>query len=141
MTIQDLITAVEGAEAGSRELDSRVYAAVEGLAVKRMVMGGPRWAPGLVGMRTDKGDIGFHSIPLLTTSLDAAVALIKRKLPGWQWSAGNDWPDGRSWARVFSDRQDLDATNQCGNSAPLALCAALLRALQSPAQENRKDVS
>lgn len=163
MTLQDLITAVEGAEAGSDELSARVVAALmapAGCYVEKSRFNGA-WciyqpvegkAPRLFEDHRSGKNWRPDGWPV-TTSLDAAVALIERKLPGacprveprfhidgeridwlgytirplWdRWTPADDWfvtSEGRA------------------KTAPLALCAALLRALQSQALENRKDVS
>jgi hypothetical protein len=85
----DLIKRLEEAEEGSADLDREVERA---LGVIPM------------GVRED-GTWGQKQRPW-TTSLDAALALAERVLPGWAWSAGGsrgehygrlDTPDGRDF--------------------------------------------
>lgn len=74
----------------------------------------------------------------LTVSLDAAVALVERCLPGWYWRTGRTslFPNG--WAYIsrthpsHCDRED-EASCADGKAAnpAIALLLALLRALQS----------
>ena len=78
-------------------------------------------------------------VPRFTTSLDAALALAERVLPGWYWRAGRtplgQWHHGRytyGWAHLSRtdasncDRGD-EATGWAATPA-LALCAAILLA-------------
>lgn len=125
-----LISSLEKASEGSRELDGRVYAALEGLTVKRMVMGGPEWDRRPVGMRTDKGDVGYHTIPHPTTSLDAIMALIERKLPGWHRQSGTEPGGATASAWLTADDGRVTTGEQFAKTEPLALCIALLHALQ-----------
>lgn len=79
-------------------------------------------------------------VPNFTASLDAAVALVERCLNGWGWRCGQGvtqhWVNGRAvtgWAflnRVHPDHADKkDEAGAYAETAPLALCLALIRAL------------
>lgn len=39
---------------------------------------------------------GFHETPHYTASIDAAVALVEKVLPGWEWDVGSIHQDFRS---------------------------------------------
>lgn len=75
-----------------------------------------------------------------TESIDDALALVERKLPGWQWEIGT-WsypePGRRFSARVArpTDYPDhslgIDAWHDSGETPAIALCLALLRCLES----------
>lgn len=122
--MSDLIKRLQEVEAGSRELDAEICVALR--------YGGEN-SSGAENVRTDpdwEGDLLFeigteaccNPLPRLTTSLDAIVALIGEKLPGRDWSIAQD-----------ENRCSGFAGQPCGhwaNTPALALCAALLSALQ-----------
>lgn len=75
-----------------------------------------------------------------TASLDAAIALANRLLPGWGWRCGfglsPHWVNGRAvygWShlnRVHPDHAlTKDEATGYAASAPLAICLAIVRAL------------
>lgn len=67
-------------------------------------------------------------VPTYTASIDAAVALVERCLPGWSWEV---MPGSGT---VFNG--DPDAGTQAFAATPaIALCLALLRALSERQQE------
>lgn len=140
--MMDLIERLERAETGSQELDAAICIAI-GYAGQN--------GEGAANIRTDpdwEGDLLFeigaeeccNPIPNLTTSLDAIVALIGQKMPGWTWDAGDrfygsDWD--LAWARVYPHRQQGAGTgNVTAKTPPTALCVALLRAIQSKETSN-----
>ncbi|OJU50847.1 MAG: hypothetical protein BGO02_03955 [Brevundimonas sp. 67-6] len=115
-----LIARLEAAEAGSRELDHLIFMYTAPMEVAS------HWSP------SDRKT-------LFTTSLDAALALAERVLPGWYWRAGRTplghWHHGRytyGWAHVSRtdasncDRGD-EATGWAATPA-IALVIATLRA-------------
>lgn len=125
-----LIARLEAAEVGSRELDAEICILFQ--------YGGPN-SEGAVNVRTDsnwEGDLLFEQggdeccnpIPPVTTSLDAALALAARVLPGWSCSAikGQGGCEAYVWphAEAFADVQGKSST------PALAICIAILRAKQ-----------
>ena len=123
----ELIERLEKAESGSRELD-REMAELFGWQLKMphgFWLAPKGWKP-LSPM---------EGLPYFTTSLDAIVSLIGEKLPGWTWAAGprtygEDWD--LAWARIYPHRSQADGTgNKYAKTVPLALCIALLRAIQA----------
>lgn len=70
--------------------------------------------------------------PSYTASIDAALALVERVLPGWFWRVGHSTLYA-GWATVY--REHPNNTTGDGEhfaeakSAPLAILAALLKAL------------
>lgn len=70
-----------------------------------------------------------------SSSIDAAVALAERVLPGWDWSAesfGADGAHGRVWKHGWHD----DTVVRADHFSPvIALVLATLRALQSKGPE------
>lgn len=72
-------------------------------------------------------------IPYVTQSVDAALGLVERLLPGWVFSiCGPDSMDSRSLANLWPDAQPFPAEldiNEPGQTLPLAILAALLSAM------------
>ncbi len=101
-TITSLIEKLEGAGVGSRELDCAIWTATGG------------WDH-------------VERPPTFSTSLDAALALVERVLPGWVWNMGNDLP---CWVHLWIDDRNYDGNPIKSDAATpaLALCAAILRA-------------
>lgn len=68
-----------------------------------------------------------------TASIDAAVALSGRKLPGWVFDMGNSvygQHHDRSWCRIYPRNEQHRGTgNQDAATLPLAIVCALLVAL------------
>lgn len=62
-----------------------------------------------------------------TTSIDSALGLVERVLPGWKWNIGHDANDDLH-ATVWHGVTEHD---EYGSIAPLAILAALLSALIS----------
>lgn len=78
----------------------------------------------------------YATAPTYTASVDAALALVERKLPGWEWTVSTD----RSKTRFWSDMHRVVAKGELETvwggrapTAPLAILAALLSALTSGA--------
>lgn len=94
--MDDLIAKLEAAESGSRELDVAIWDALGGWSV--------------------------NNPPSYTTSLDAALALAERVLPGWFLSLDTSGVHARLWIGERPSFAGLAAT------APLALCIAILKA-------------
>jgi hypothetical protein len=116
----DLPTRLEGAAAGSRELDIEVGQAL-GLIDADLIY------TGLDGCRVGFGN--RDPWPDWTTSIDAAVALAERVLGETMWQVGFDPDDGSLLARlaIFCGSEVHHAKSNAATPA-LALCAAILRA-------------
>lgn len=130
--LSELISSLEAASEGSRELDALV-----GLAIRDDY---PRTSAEILGDGTIRDGAGPYYAKHFTTSLDAAVALIERKLPGCGITVdreaacngsvgggavingyiGREGPEGRAWGWIDAKAHTM----------PLALCVALLKALQ-----------
>ncbi len=82
--------------------------------------------------------LDWEEMPHPTSSLDAAVALVERVLPGWAWSCGTCVVSNDGWVKpdvdgpdkhlcdVFDDGFFGDAK---GGSVPLSLLVAMLHGL------------
>lgn len=114
-----LPTRLEGAAAGSRELDAEVAA----LFSDYENIGGGWRRHKLTGERSQYDYFGDEPV---TTSIDAAVAFAERVL-GWVWNMGNDV---RCWVHLWVDAPGYDGVPVRGIAATpaLALCAAVVRA-------------
>ena len=99
--MNDLIKRLEEAEAGSRELDLAIWS-----------------SQGFIGTLGEK-------MGCVTTSLDAALALAERVLPGW------DFIIGRTNGGLTVHAQVGPEEMQFGNTPALALCIATIRAYES----------
>lgn len=124
--LTSLLARVEGAEGPSRRLDGDLAEAlglVPEWCAERSHRQPDLWRGSGAGIRVET-----WLAPHFTASVDAILALIERKLPGWSCSAVKLTPDpseGYVWPRHDSLRQ-----HQGRAATPaLALCAALLKAL------------
>jgi hypothetical protein len=123
--LTDLLARIERAEGPDREIDD---------AIREVVLGW-RWIQDNYGIAYWLLPSGERSARIelahYTARLDAAIALVEAKLPGWEWQCGGSvrgfiaflWPLGEgqySSSRMIYMR---------GASPALALLSALLRAL------------
>lgn len=142
--ISDLIDRLSKLDAPDREVDALIVAELEphifdapGFKPIRPV---PSFhlAPQGDAIRFDGGGIMCLSyFPRLTASVDAAIALAERVLPGWKRSFFENF-NGKWIARVCSPRRDLYSTDylrdtELGGSpnGGIALCIAILRAKEA----------
>jgi hypothetical protein len=134
---QPLLLRITEAAGPDRELDALIevaarweLAAKAGLAPQHRA----RWQAGSLGQVYD-GNTGYDAAPV-TASVDAALALVARLLPGWSWTGGHiarDDGKGGHWAVLYSLIERGQASGDgMFKSAPLALLAALLEALEGP---------
>ena len=115
----NLLSRLEGLTAPDREVDALIYDRFNPPTHNAS------W-PFSPGSKLD------HRVPRFTASLDAAVALCERVLPGWQWAAwggaieaGSTKP--RCMARVSDGRQQW--ANVDTPTPAIALLIAILTAL------------
>jgi hypothetical protein len=143
-----LVERLEVAEAGSRELDALIDAATAATDGSFEVCAyewdgvwfSGEFAPGEAPRSAADYPAATvqcirQSMPV-TTSLDAALALAERVLPGWWRELGETGfkPPNSFWkAAVFSatpsgESYDTARVVAFGNTGPLALCIAILKA-------------
>lgn len=130
-----LIEKLEQAEGPSREFDAELAVKFEVSPVGLKHMKGLQifsdpCCPHLIEVRLANNDLlGGYAAPPLTSSLDAAVALVERVLPRHRWVIANrTGPQVGGSASVYSD----DSLKSAEASTPaLALCIALLKALEA----------
>lgn len=101
----ELVARLEAASVGSRDIDQLIDMAFPTDGAPP----GYRWALDL--------------IPRYTTSLDAALALAERVLPGWHWGLS------KTGACLLDDKEETEVRVNIAHKAPaLALCIAILKA-------------
>lgn len=128
MTTESLVSRLEGAVVGSRELDADIYEAM-GFEVKRRAKhyGGRRFSRAWAYLRDSRWEAMGH----LTTSVDAALSLAGRVLPGCCFRVQKTLPAEEGyvrkpfWATVGPSGEQ--ETSHAATPA-LALCAAILKA-------------
>jgi hypothetical protein len=129
----DLIKRLEEAEAGSRELDALVFRRFGGPLPKEFAGYGVEltWqADGSATMPVGEMQVRYDP-PAYTTSLDAALALAERVLPGWGWEISHDDCIGNYYAWVGKDfylRGPQEHLRGIQENPALALCIAVLKA-------------
>lgn len=122
--LAQLIADLESAQVGSLHYDKRILAAL-----------GFTWR----GMAYWNSQEQWKGSAALTQSIDAIVALIERKLPGWvrsiDYDPTNSIKSAVSLAPTFwphwDSAADVGGVVGGGATEPLAACSALLRALQA----------
>lgn len=128
--MDDLIQRLEAAESGDRWADWLVADATSHPSFDRKVEG--FWPPFMKGSRFDK------DVPAYTTSLDAALALAERFLPGWRMHALQD-QDGiyqidntaTRWFCGVSEKHGPGNVMSKAATPALALSAAILKAART----------
>ncbi len=110
MELKELLERLEKAKGPDRELDKALiqYDNRDDIGVC--------WCPGVCKI---PGKVCV-AIPLYTSSIDAAVALVEQVLPGWDYGMGS-----KGWGRVFNQER---LVTECKRTIPLALCTALVKA-------------
>lgn len=133
--LTDLITRLEGATGPDREIDAEIAVALSDDPDAWVVNPSPqRVFSGVPGCWTD-GPHKIHLAPEYTASLDAALSLVAEKLPGSMWRIGFDPDDGSMKAEFVTAAPECRRVVANHDTPALAVCLALLRALQSGAAE------
>lgn len=126
--IADLLERVETATEFDREIDYLIEEATNPAlkGMSRSFNGG--WWPDHI----DSED-WIAAPPFYSSSIDAAVALVEKMLPGW-WvhGLGRSPVHGLWWCDLYSISEKRGSGVEERDTAPLAILAALLRALPSP---------
>ena len=133
MTKADLLQRIEAANGPDRVLDGDVWHA---LTAKPGDVWVNDFADGVYHLQDPRDTIAYEAPPDLTASIDAAIALVERLLPGWAWFV--DWigmPDqpachAEIWLPAQRS-QHLGRERERGEASTpaLAILAATLRAL------------
>lgn len=134
LSLSDLIARVEAATGPDRELDGLMEVAArwaQASSVGLKPEHRARWECDAQGWVRSQGTI--YPAATFTASLDAALALVERVLPGWFVGLQQNRfvGDERRWTAYITLN---DGEHEATTYAPaLALLAALLRALQAKA--------
>ena len=154
--LSDIIERLEKAEAGSHKLDEAIALSVVGMTKKNRLAEFPSHDP--VWEFTDGRTSGSsHAIvPRYTTSVDAAISLAGKVLPGWAWKLGTCCVSDDAWVTpdfnspVHGERLKREFPNLVAGSVfdagvdidlrpsgrpAIALCIAILTALKAKAQQ------
>lgn len=124
--LEELLERVKAATGPDRELDGDIAEAL-GINPKgsfRMRSSPDKAAFGIGAYSSWKPDP-------LTASIDAALALVERVLPGWTYNFGNVGEDDCGWACLTQPEGDCTDFGASAPTIPLAILAALLQALTS----------
>lgn len=137
--LHEILERLEKAEGPDREIDAWLIFALD--LEQRYIAGGkepiPRdikWDGVEFSLYDENGKHGFwgpHVVPEFTASLDAAVALVEKMLPEWWWrvNGGSPATKGRLRTACVAPIGTHDTINEIGMTAPLALLAAMAKAL------------
>lgn len=122
----DLIERLREATAPSRELDARIHFRERVPLIEKILANEPVYMSvegvNVAGERCVYGD----DVPAYTASVDAAIALAGRVLPGASVLMGwNQTETTRPWARVGT----WSAPDATGATPAIALCIAVLSAI------------
>lgn len=130
-----LIAKLEAATGPDRELDVAISCAIDGRVLEKRGNDRKEWLypQGKDGGRQDPGPYGYttNMSPSFTASIDAAVALAERVLPGLDWGAysfGEDGAQGKVWKHGWHDDTVIYGDHP---SPAIALVIAILRAKQA----------
>lgn len=115
---RDLLQKVEALTGPSREVDAEIHVFVTNECVAH-----PTSSKFIPGARLDW--------PSYTTSLDAIVALIEQKLPGWDWEVGRASDGGHGQAALRRPNKDELDYLEFAAEPPIAACIVLLKAMLS----------
>lgn len=134
---------VEAATGADRELDARILATLLAkepiVIVEQSPLNGTWCAYSLNhagARRLWETPSPFRQLPGVTASLDAALALVERVLPGWSWSVRRSGFGNPAGAELWDPRRSPGGgnshhgVNELG-AAPIAILSALLAALSA----------
>lgn len=121
--MNDLIARLEAAEVGSRDLDADAHGAV-GTIFSRPITPEDRYYGHLYEPKNVSIFIPEALTPV-TTSVDAALALAERVLPGWAWELYAAY-EIKGVMRYGCNLGEEDTTY--AHTPALALCCAVLKA-------------
>ena len=117
-TLLRLATDIEALEGPDREMDARVWCALHPGFERR------------TGAWVRESGKHWQKAPAYTASIDAALGLLAEVLPGWD-CATKTWDiwSRSPYARVTPRQSDHEAGISHAPTLPLAICAAVLRAV------------
>lgn len=123
--LSKLIRRVEAATAGDREIDRLMALAASGATEDRSETGELR------GYYKGGSWVSIGPIEPVTTSLDAALSLVERCLPGWRVAFNSDDDRGPEWAASIKPHGEKWPAFEFAPTPALALLLAMLKALEA----------
>lgn len=131
-----LLERVKAARGPDRELGAEVWLALERDTICRS-QGYHRWAglqpKGLLSSMSDSSALRAYAMaktPDITSSLDAAIALTERVLPGWEMLLSNEGEQHNSgWVASIGPRATFTSYEAEACAPALALLAATIAAV------------
>lgn len=139
--LRDLKARVEGAEGRDRELDAYLTAALEGgeIVWKQANYTMDQYPTLRRPSRVHLGGFSNDPVPELTASTDAAIGLIHRALPRFDWYVNRDGghvADVVYFADVWNGAERERRIDIMHNTPTLALLSGLLSALIAKAERS-----
>lgn len=141
---QSLLERVQAASGPDREIDREIGFALDGWRKVDLPQGrrGGSYVTHhsdrhLIHVPDDAGGTYYADhpgsmYPSVTESIDAALALVERKLPGWLWQVKHGFGyEAMLWSLERDGDDYPPATGTSQASAPLAILGALLTALEA----------
>lgn len=130
--MQSLIDRLSKLDAPDREVDAEIYIRFN-IPAERA--GRIDYSNGMVGWWPKDGPyVSAITVPAYTASVDAAIALAERVLPGWTWYLGNGANgsgNNSSVAGIYPPKSP-EGTFKGDHPMPAtALCIAILRAKEA----------
>jgi len=138
--IAELIERLEKAEGPDREIDADILLALDQQPNEHykepwrrpILLSREQQRPGLLEYVEISG-VSARAAPAYTASLDAALSLVERKLPGVHWSVSNAAVKPRANVWMPQPTRPIMGPYSSGATPALAVCLALLRALSTEA--------
>lgn len=147
MNLSDLERRLEAAAGPDRKLDGMIWWSLERASAERCyhnhAIGFPEAIPPYFTLDDLPSGIGRLSVkemaPKFTASLDTALALVGRVLPEWQRETL--WNSCQGHLAALTDNADQNSSgyiySATGPNAAVALCLALVRALQQKKDDDQ----
>lgn len=150
MTIKSLIGLLREAKGPDRWFDAKIDAALR-IGSEKMRGGGYEWAwdnfptwahhkqaRGMCGVQHSNGDLGLiWDSPEFTASVDAAIALAERVLPGCWYLLGKGKiraTEPLYGAQIMFGGDDVLGEGEHDFSPAIAICLAILRAIPASSE-------
>jgi len=135
--LSSLIARLEAAEGPDRELDRDIALTVDGFVYEKRGKDAKPWFyhSTIGGRRQLISPYNSERLPAYTSSIDAAVSLAERVLPGLSKIQPETYVGGEfHHCEIETEDGDFEAHN-CPNAA-IAICLATLRALDQKGSSN-----
>lgn len=132
----DLITRLSKLEGPDREVDAEIWLLLTPGATRKKLevkSATNQWAPYIIDETRDETN-RLITVPAYTASVDAAITLAERMLPGWTWYLGFGLRmegDMRAIAGAYPNNHPDSCVKDDHPIPAIALCIAILRAKEA----------